>query len=448
MTEVQRVIGAPAAVFTLVGFVVGASIYTVPAELAAQSGAGVLVSFAVAALLALLGCVPTIQLACAFPVTGSGYVAIRELLSPAAGTVAAMAVLSGSVVAVALLAHGFTAYAAALWPPVGNYRLTSAALLVTVLALLNVLGTRTAVAGQVAMSLVFIAVLVTFGIAGVLHDAPQQQPGLAITNMGAIALGVVPAYFSFLGFTLIGELAGDMRSPEKTMPMALWVGFCIILAIYLLVTLALLLGAPQAHLAEAAAPVAAVAERVAGERFSLVVGVSALLAAATSINGVLMMVSRDVLLLSRDGVLPRLLGCTRGNGEIPWAAIVLVWLVSLGCISFDSSIQNYAITTVVGFVVFQALAALAADRLPSRAQAIYRIARYRFSPRTLHWTSTALVAVSVAMLVLGALSAPREVAAYAVFMSTLLAVLICRQMRRKPPGTETCPSSTSLRCPQ
>lgn len=429
MVDSPRIIGAPAATFTLVGFVVGASIYTVPAELAAESGAGVLVSFAVAALLALLGCVTTIQLASAFPVTGAGYVAVRELLAPFAGVVAAVAVLSASVVAVALLAHGFAAYATGLLPVLDAHRLPLAWGLVSVLAALNVVGTRAAVVGQVLMSLLFIAALLVFAVSGVAHGVQHRVEELSFTGLGAIVYGVVPAYFSFLGFTLLGELAGDMRRPEKTIPVALLAGFVIILLIYLLVTLALLLAAGPRELADAGAPLALVARKVAGEGFALVIGLSALLAAATSINGVLMMVSRDVLLLARDGVLPGALArTTASHGGIPYAAVLLIWLLSLVCIAFESSIQGYAIATVMGFMVFQALAALAVGRLPFAAPAVYRSSRLRFPPRVLVGAAVALVAVSVVMLVLGALSAPLEAGLYATVL--LLLVGVCALGRR------------------
>ncbi|MBN7796849.1 APC family permease [Parahaliea mediterranea] len=430
MAESPRVIGAPAATFTLVGFVVGASIYTVPAELAAESGAGVLVSFAVAALLALLGCVATIQLASAFPVTGAGYVAVRELLSPFAGAVAAVAVLSASVVAVALLAHGFAAYTASMLPSVADYRLPLAWGLVSILAALNVVGTRAAVAGQVVMSLLFIAALLVFAVAGVAHGLQHPGEALSFSGLGAVVYGVVPAYFSFLGFTLLGELAGDMRRPEKTIPVALLSGFVIILLTYLLVTLALLLAAGPRELAEAGAPLALVASKVAGEGFALVIGASALLAAATSINGVLMMVSRDVLLLARDGVLPAGLSrTTQGGGGIPYAAVVSIWLLSLLCIAFESSIQGYAIATVMGFMVFQALAALAVARLPFAAPGIYRSARLRFPPRVLLGAGSALMVVSAVMLVLGALSAPVEAGLYAMVLALLVG--LCALGRRR-----------------
>ncbi|WP_157976457.1 APC family permease [Parahaliea mediterranea] len=433
MTNTQRVIGLPAAIFTLVGFVVGASIYTVPAELASSSGAGVLLSFAIAAVLAVVGCVPTIQLACAFPVAGAGYVAVRELLSPAAGVVAALAVLTASIVAVALLAHGFAAYAVALWPMFDGHALTLAVSLVAVLTVMNLAGTRTAVAAQVVMSLAFILVLLVFGILGVQGDGLRQHAAVSVNTLGAIVLGIVPAYFSFLGFTLIGELAGDMRTPERTLPLTLGIGFALILIIYLLVTFALLAGSSQQQLAQAVAPVMTVASGIAGERFAQLVALSALLAAATSVNGVLMMVSRDVLLLSRDDVLPRKLGATSGEQDTPRPAIALIGLLSFACIAVDSSIQAYAITTVIGFVVFQTLSAVAAYWLPRRAPQTYQQASYRFSEKTLRWNGGALVGVSLVMLVLGVLSAPMEVASYVAVMAILLVLLTPRVGRNASP---------------
>ena len=65
---VERRIGLPGAVFTLVGYVIGASIFILPGQLAADVGPGAFVSYLIAGVLAALGSVVAAQIGSALPV--------------------------------------------------------------------------------------------------------------------------------------------------------------------------------------------------------------------------------------------------------------------------------------------------------------------------------------------------------------------------------------------
>ena len=86
--KLERSIGLGGATATLVGYVVGASIFILPGELAASTGPAIFLSFLLASIPALLSCFVTAQIGCVYPVSGGPYIAASRNLSPFAGIIA------------------------------------------------------------------------------------------------------------------------------------------------------------------------------------------------------------------------------------------------------------------------------------------------------------------------------------------------------------------------
>ena len=74
----ERRIGLWGAVATLVGYVIGASIFVLPAQLLPSTGAGVILSYLVAAIPAIFTCVAGAVVGNAFPVPVMGIYLGRE----------------------------------------------------------------------------------------------------------------------------------------------------------------------------------------------------------------------------------------------------------------------------------------------------------------------------------------------------------------------------------
>jgi APA family basic amino acid/polyamine antiporter len=67
----ERSIGLLGASATLIGYVVGASIFILPGELAPSTGPAVFVSYLLASVPALLSCFVTAQIGSVYPVSGA-----------------------------------------------------------------------------------------------------------------------------------------------------------------------------------------------------------------------------------------------------------------------------------------------------------------------------------------------------------------------------------------
>ena len=78
----DKKIGLWGLIFTITGFVVGVSIFILPAELIDKAGPAVLLAYSISGAMAVVTCFATAQIGTLMPAEGGTYVAISRLLSP------------------------------------------------------------------------------------------------------------------------------------------------------------------------------------------------------------------------------------------------------------------------------------------------------------------------------------------------------------------------------
>lgn len=395
----SRSIGLLGATATLVGYVVGASIFILPGELAPAAGPAVFVAYLLASVPALLSCLVTAQIGCAFPASGAAYVAASRTLSPYFGFLLVWALMMGITVGVALIAYGFADYLSFFVPGLDARAVAVAVLLF--FSALNLLGARLSVAVQAVMVASFVAALFAFGFGGLPHvDLANLRP-LFPNGLGPVAGAAIPAYFSFIGFSMIAELAGEVEQPGRNIPRALTMSFLAVLFFYTLVPFTLVGVVPWRELGDMPAPVATAATRFLPGYVAGGISAAALLAAATSLNGILLAVSRDVYALGRDGIFPEAMGRLSQRFHSPNAAILAITAVALAGVLVGTTITAYAVVAVMSIMVVQIVSAAAVFALPRRSPEAFRDAAFRMPPRARVVCSVGLVLYSLAFIGLG-----------------------------------------------
>lgn len=110
MSERQRTIGLWGAVATLVGYVIGASIFVLPAHLMPTVGPAVFVAYLLAAIPAAFNCVVGAVIGSTLPISGASYHVARRTSSRFAAFAVVWSMLIAVFVGVALVADGFADY--------------------------------------------------------------------------------------------------------------------------------------------------------------------------------------------------------------------------------------------------------------------------------------------------------------------------------------------------
>ncbi len=397
--RLQRKVGLSGAVFLLIGHIVGASIFILPGQLAGIAGPAVFIAYLIAGIPAVVNCLIAAQVGSILPVSAGDYVFTSIALHPLLGFLKVWAGMLGLMVGVPILAFGFADYMAYFLP--GVPRLVIAIGVVLAVLGVNLLGLHTSVRTQMTMVSIFVASLLIFGIGGLFYVDWSLLEPMAPNGAGSVISAAIPAFYSYSGFLTIVVIGEEIQNPRRNVPLTLLISFIIIALIYTLVTLVLPGLVPWQKLGTIVAPMGSAAATFLPDWFAVVITVSALLAAATSINTAVLTTSRSFFALARNRVYPEMFGHLSPRTHEPHSALVLVVVFVMMGIAVQGDIVQYAAVTVIGSMIYGMVWAVAMLRLTKAFPEHYRGATFRLRPRTIWIIAAVKMTVSLAFLYVG-----------------------------------------------
>ncbi|WP_406717673.1 APC family permease [Streptomyces althioticus] len=350
-TALKRALTTPLLYFFILGDVLGAGVYVLVGQVAADAGGAVWVPLVVALLLALLTAASYAELATKYPRAGGASHYATRAFGPFAGFVAGFCMLAAGIVSVAALARGFGGdyLSAFVTLPVALVAVVFLALL----ALVNARGIKESTRANVVATVVEVgglAVVVVLGAwlllrgdggLGRLTDLGTPEKGAA----AAVLSGSVLAYYSFVGFETSVNVAEETRNPRRSYPRALFGALATAGAVYVLVGLAASAAVPTAQLAGSSGPLLEVVKEAGGVPPKLFSAI-ALVAVA---NGALLtgiMSSRLAYGMAKDGLLPGALTKVLPGRRTPWAAIAVTTGLAM-LLALTGSVATLASTLVL-----------------------------------------------------------------------------------------------------
>jgi len=375
----RRSISLPLFVFYGLGNTLGAGIYVLVGKVAGQAGMFAPLSFLIAAGVAAFTAFTYAELASRFPLSAGEAVYVqhglgRRTLAIGAGVFIA---LSG-VVSSAALSRGFVGYLQVL-VPIPDW--AGVVLLVLILGGLAVWGMVQSVWMASVLTLVEVGGLlwVIWAAGGTLATLPERAPELiAAASSSAIWPGILTgaflAFYAFLGFEDMVNVAEEVRNPRRAIPWGILLVLLFSAVLYVVVTLVSVLSLPPQELSRSAAPLAAVLERSNGVSPVYI----SLISIAAVTNGALIqiiMVSRILYGMSRQGWLPPVFGRTSARTHTPVLATVLV---CVGIITFALWFPLAILAGITSFLILIvfALVNLSLVRIKRREEAGSTVATY------------------------------------------------------------------------
>jgi APA family basic amino acid/polyamine antiporter len=266
------------------------------------------------------------------------------------GFVAGWLMLGGDIAAGASVALGFGGYFAHL---VGTPVLLGAVLLVLAAAVAMYAGIRHSVAIAALLTAVEAA-----GLLLVIGVGLPRWSGLEVrapADGGAGVLGAAALiFFAYLGFDELGNLAEEMRAPERDLPRALFVSVVATTLIYVAVALSATAVVAPAALGASSAPLALVVGQVLGGAADLVLTVMALAATANTVLLLLVSGARSVYGMADAGVLPRRLSGLTAT-RVPREAMLVVLVVTLAFVGIGDLARAAHLTDAMVLLSFLAV---------------------------------------------------------------------------------------------
>jgi len=379
-----------AATCLVAGQVVGIGIFLTPADMARGLGASGLVyaMWLLAGFMALTGALCYGELASRFPRAGGAYVYLREAWGERVAFLygwKCLLVMDPGLTAA--LAAGLAQYVAYLVPLDAAGRKAVAVLILLIVAAVTALGTRLAAGGLVFVTFLKLAVLgviVIWGFASGGVAAERVWPSLdrysaAPPLLPALAGGFVAAFFSFGGWWEAARMAGEVRNPSRTLPLAFVAGVTIVTAVYLLTSAVFLGLVPPAEASTADAFAAQVGERLFGPAGGTVLALAVLVSGLGSLAAVMLGSPRVYVALARDGLFPARLAAIHPRLGTPATAIALQAALAMGLV-LVGTFADIVVYFVFVTVAFIALSVAALYRLPVAEEGGFKTPLRRLTP--------------------------------------------------------------------
>ncbi|MFC7210331.1 APC family permease [Natronoarchaeum sp. GCM10025321] len=314
-TELERTIGLVGGLAIGIGTMIGAGIFVFPGIAAGEAGPAAALSFAIGGFVALLVALPASELATAMPRSGGGYYFISRGLGSVYGAVVGISLWLGLVFASAFYLVGFGEYAGAAMAEIGitlpgGSSVVLGVVFGAILTVFSATGTENAAKLQnliVGFLLLILSIFLTYGslnAVGVFGGGTVPET-FAAEGQFAILTTAALVFTSYLGFAQIATVAGEIKSPDRNLPLAM-VGSVIVVTVFYVATIFVATSALGSDALEGFSETAMVevGREFFGTGGAVAILVAGLLATFSSANASILSSSRAIYALSKDALLP------------------------------------------------------------------------------------------------------------------------------------------------
>ena len=264
-----------------VGVMIGAGIYVLVGAVAAEAGVWAPVSFVLAGLVAAPTALSYAEFSTRLPeAAGEAAFVGQGLTSETLALVVGLAIVAAGTVSAGAVLRGGVGYLTALVPVPAPYLIVAVGGALMLVAVLGVLESLALAAIFTVLELAGLGLVVWAGF-----TAPPVAETMATTTpyWPGIAVAAVLAFFAFIGFEDIVNMAEEVRTPERTLPQAILLSLLITSVAYAVVAYAAVRAVPTDELAASDRPLALVWQSAWGGEAVFLAGIAAIAA----MNGVL-----------------------------------------------------------------------------------------------------------------------------------------------------------------
>jgi APA family basic amino acid/polyamine antiporter len=304
----------------VVGTVIGSGIFLVPTEMMQAVGSANLVfaAWIAGALLSMCGALTYAELGAMKPQAGGEYVFIRDAYGPLGGFLYGwtyfIIAVPGTLATVAtgiVRVLGTFAPLAFLGDPVINrplavtYGQLLAIAAIVLIAFINWIGVERAGEFQLFFTILKIVIILAIVVAGfsygggAWHNFSTSHPNPIGGTAGFMA-ALLAALWAYDGWNLVTTVSGEIRDPQRSLPIALAFGVATVAVLYIAVNAALQFVMPAGAIAASPQPASAAMALVLGRWGAGIVSVGMALSMLVCLNGNLMTGARIPFAMSRD----------------------------------------------------------------------------------------------------------------------------------------------------
>ena len=337
------------------GVTVGAGIYVLVGATAQKAGFYAPVSFLLAAMVVAFTGFTYSELSTRFPVSAGEVAYVKNgFNSKFLALIVGLMVVTSGLVSSATISIGAAEY-------LSHFINISPQILIIFIVLILGLIAVWGILQSVMLAAIFTVIeiggllfVIYYGFTikpDLLSEIGNLIPPLELSAWGGIVSAGLLAFFAFVGFEDIANVAEEVKEPRKNMPRAIIFTLIVATALYLAVVSVVILVVPMDALSVSVAPLALVFENAS----DTTKGAFTLIAIIATINGVLIqmiMASRVLYGLAKQGAIAKQFAYINPKTHTPLVATALVMVIILILALFLPIDQLAQMTSQIVLIVF------------------------------------------------------------------------------------------------
>jgi len=361
----HRVMGPWLLLLFIVGDILGTGIYALTGQVARQVGGVVWLPFLVAFVVALITAFSYLELVTKYPKAAGAALYTHKAFGIHFITfIVAFAVMCSGITSASTASRAFAANLAGAFSIDlgGGFGITAVGLgFMALVAAVNFRGVGESVKANVVLTcveltgLLIIICIGAWAIGMGQGDVSRVMEFKAAADGGSafwsVIAGTSLAFFAMVGFEDSVNMAEECKEPSRIFPKVLLGGLVITGLIYVLVSISAITLVSPEKLAEGETPLLQVVQAGAPGFPVELFGFITMFAVANSALINMLMASRLVYGMSREGVLPAVLGKVHVARRTPYVAIGFTTLLAFGLITFVGEVPALGGTTALLLLV-------------------------------------------------------------------------------------------------
>jgi APA family basic amino acid/polyamine antiporter len=401
--ELARDLGVSHAGAIVVGTIIGSGIFLVPAEMMQAVGSAKLVYLAwlVGGLLSFFGALTYAELGAMKPQAGGEYIYVRDGYGPLAGFLyawtwfliakpASIATVTTGLVRIlgTFPVFAFFSNHVVNQPFPISYGQLVAIVATVLISLLNYIGIKKAGEFQLIFTLLKVAIILGIVLIGFSFSAGSWShfTGAYSGARGGIAgfmAALVAALWAYDGWNDLNMVAGEIRQPERNIPIALIAGVATVGALYMLVNAAVQFVLPAGAIAASPRPASDAIGLVWGTLGAGLVSAAMAVSMVVTLNGTIMSGARVPFAMARDRYFFSALAEVHPRFHTPSVAIVMQAALAILLLLFGGSFRQFFSLAIFAewlFYMITASTVFLFRRRDPQATRPYRVWGYPFVP--------------------------------------------------------------------
>jgi len=334
--------------------IIGAGIFGLPSKVYGLIGTYSLIAFVACALVVALIILCFAEVSSRFEETGGPYLYAREAYAPAVAFEIGWLFWLVRVTAFAANCNLLINYLSFFWLSATNpiWRASVIVLVVTALAIINLLGIRQAAIVSNIFTVGKLVAIIIFIAAGLFFLNPAAYEFGPRPSTGAFSQSVLLLVYAFTGFEMATIPAGEVRDPQRNLPRALLIAILVVAILYIMIQVVCVGTLPG--LAQSQKPLADAGSQFLGVAGGAIISAGAIVSITGNLNILLLSGSRLPFAMAEQQQLPAFIGSIHRKFFTPWVSILITAGVMLFLTLKSSFVAALTISVIARLFTYAA----------------------------------------------------------------------------------------------